>query len=422
MGTAIEVNHVWKKFYRGEFNDSLRDAIPAMLKSMVGLGPSRTELQKGDFWALKDVDFKVEEGESVALIGHNGAGKSTLLKIFSKILKPNRGNIKVNGRMRALIEIGSGFHGDLTGRENIFLNGSILGMSRKEIASKFDAIVDFAGIEDFLDMPVKRYSSGMYARLGFAVAAHLEPEILIVDEVLSVGDAAFQKKCLGKMNEVAHEGRTVIFVSHNMAAVRNLCQRSILFDHGTMVMDGPTKDVVEKYYYLLRQQQHDLQTECDNIKDRKAYITKVLMGTNPDNLTENATCYTNGPLYIRIYFHVNQPLNISNLNIVFINSDEEHLIGFNSYITEKQIGYVEHGGYIQYYVPHTPFTAGRYLYGAALFEYESVSEPRKRLSHFAPDNYLDVMHIDMPSWNFSKGYSQKFFAPYSWDICFDEYN
>lgn len=194
--------------------------------------PQSNGTSKERVLGLKDVDFNVEEGESVALIGHNGAGKSTLLKIFSKILKPNRGNIKVNGRLRSLIEIGSGFHGDLTGRENIFLNGSILGMSRKEIQSKFDAIVDFAGIEEFLDMPVKRYSSGMYARLGFAVAAHLEPEILIVDEVLAVGDLAFQKKCLGKMNEVAHEGRTIVFVSHNMTAVRNLCQRSILFNHG----------------------------------------------------------------------------------------------------------------------------------------------------------------------------------------------
>ncbi len=422
MGTALEVNHVWKKFNRGEFNDSLRDAIPAMLKGMVGLGASRAELQKNEFWALKDVDFKVEEGESVALIGHNGAGKSTLLKIFSKILKPNRGTIKVNGRMRALIEIGSGFHGDLTGRENIFLNGSILGMSRKEIKSKFDAIVDFAGIEDFLDMPVKRYSSGMYARLGFAVAAHLEPDILIVDEVLSVGDIAFQKKCLGKMNEVTKEGRTVVFVSHNMTAVRNLCPRSILFDHGAMLADGNTEDVVQKYFYQFRQQQHDLQSECDKIKDRKAYITKVLMGTSPETLSENTTCYTSEPLYIRVYFHVNKPLNISNLHIVFINSDEEHLLGLNTVITEKQIGYVEHGGYVQFVIPHVPFAAGRYLYGAALFEYESIGEHRKRLSHFAPDNYLDVMQINTPSWKFSNGYSQKFFVPYSWDIHFDENN
>ena len=422
MGTALEVNHVWKKFNRGEFNDSLRDAIPAMFKSLVGLGPSRAELQKNEFWALKDVDFKVEEGESVALIGHNGAGKSTLLKIFSKILKPNRGSIKVNGRLRSLIEIGSGFHGDLTGRENIFLNGSILGMSRKEIKSKFDAIVDFAGIEEFLDMPVKRYSSGMYARLGFAVAAHLEPDILIVDEVLSVGDIAFQKKCLGKMNEVTKEGRTVVFVSHNMTAVRNLCPRSILFDHGNMLADGNTEDVLKKYFQQLRQQQYDLQAECNNIENRKAYITKVLMGTSPDSLTENATCYTNGPLYIRVYFHVNQPLNISDLHIVFINSDEEHLIGLHTNITEKQIGYIEHGGCIQFYVPNTPFVAGRYLYGAALFEYESAISPYKRLSHYAPDNYLDVTHIDMPSWNFTKGYVQKLFVPYSWDIHFDENN
>ena len=415
MSTAIEVNHVWKKFNRGEFNDSLRDAVPAMLKSMVGLGPSRAELQKNEFWALKDVNFKVEEGESVALIGHNGAGKSTLLKIFSKILKPNRGNIKVNGRMRALIEIGSGFHGDLTGRENIFLNGSILGMSRKEIQSKFDAIVDFAGIEEFLDMPVKRYSSGMYARLGFAVAAHLEPEILIVDEVLAVGDLAFQKKCLGKMNEVASEGRTVVFVSHNMTAVRNLCQRAILFNHGEMVEDGPTGPVVEQYFKLLQQEQKEL-GENDRSQYQKAVITKTLVGATPELLSEKAFCQMNGDLYVRFYYHINEPVNNAVFGFVLIDYEQRHIIGCNTDITEKQIGRLESDGYIDFFIPRIPLTNGTYSLSVGLFERNPTTEQLIRYDHRNYLNCLEVGLVNMEGWTFSKGFYQSCFVPYEWEI------
>ena len=415
MGTAIEVNHVWKKFYRGEFNDSLRDAVPAMLKSMVGLGPSRTELQKNEFWALKDVNFKVEEGESVALIGHNGAGKSTLLKIFSKILKPNRGNIKVNGRMRALIEIGSGFHGDLTGRENIFLNGSILGMSRQEIASKFDAIVDFAGIEDFLDMPVKRYSSGMYARLGFAVAAHLEPEILIVDEVLAVGDIAFQRKCLGKMNEVTKEGRTVVFVSHNMSAVRNLCQRAILFDHGEMVKDGPTGIVVEEFFKKLQQEQKEL-GEKDRSVYQKAIITKTLLGSSLSTLGEKAFCHMNGELYIRFYYHINEPIDNAVFYFVLIDYEQKHVIGCNTQLTEKQIGRLESDGYIDFYIPKLPLVSGLYSLSVGIFERNLKTEELHRFDHRNIVNCIEVGLVDMPNWHFSRGYYPSCFAPFEWNI------
>ncbi len=415
MGTAIEVNHVWKKFNRGEFNDSLRDAVPAMLKSMVGLGPSRTELQKNEFWALKDVNFKVEEGESVALIGHNGAGKSTLLKIFSKILKPNRGSIKVNGRMRALIEIGSGFHGDLTGRENIFLNGSILGMSRQEIASKFDAIVDFAGIEDFLDMPVKRYSSGMYARLGFAVAAHLEPEILIVDEVLAVGDLAFQKKCLGKMSEVASEGRTVVFVSHSMTAVRNLCQRAILFEHGEMKDDGPTGPVVDHYFKLLQQEQKEL-GENDRKQHQKAVITKTLVGATPEMLSEKAFCQMNGDLYVRFYYHINEPVNNAVIGFVLIDYEQRHIIGCNTRITEKQIGRLEKDGYIEFHIPKLPLTSGIYSLSVGIFERIGQSNDLQRFDHRNILNCIDVGLVNMPGWNFSEGFYQSCFIPYEWSI------
>jgi lipopolysaccharide transport system ATP-binding protein len=198
-------------------------------------------------WALRDVSFKVEQGEVLGIIGRNGAGKSTLLKILSRVTAPTSGKIKVKGRVASLLEVGTGFHPELTGRENVYLNGAILGMTKQEVTRKFDEIVDFAGVEKFIDTPVKRYSSGMYVRLAFAVAAHLEPEILVVDEVLAVGDAEFQKKCLGKMGEVAHEGRTVLFVSHNMAAIAGLCPRAALFDRGILVKDDKTERTISAY-------------------------------------------------------------------------------------------------------------------------------------------------------------------------------
>lgn len=203
-----------------------------------------------DFWALKDISFEVKQGDRIGIVGCNGAGKSTLLKIFSRITEPTIGRVSIKGRVASLLEVGTGFHPDLTGRENIFLNGAILGMSRAEIARKFDEIVDFAEIERFLDTPVKRYSSGMYVRLAFAVAAHLEPEILIVDEVLSVGDAQFQKKCLGKMEEVGGEGRTLLFVSHNMASIQRLCNSAIMLDQGKMVHFGVTDKVIASYLQM----------------------------------------------------------------------------------------------------------------------------------------------------------------------------
>ncbi len=205
--------------------------------------------KNGSFWALKDVSFDVEQGEVLGIIGRNGAGKSTLLKILSRITTPTTGTIKIKGRIASLLEVGTGFHPELTGRENIYLNGAILGMKKREIDAKYDDIVKFAEVEQFIDTPVKRYSSGMYVRLAFAVAAHLEPEILIIDEVLAVGDAAFQKKCLGKMGEVAKSGRTVLFVSHNMGAVQNLCPKTILLDGGHIKACSTTNNVIEEYLF-----------------------------------------------------------------------------------------------------------------------------------------------------------------------------
>jgi lipopolysaccharide transport system ATP-binding protein len=260
---AVRVDGLSKQYRIGALqkrHDTLRDQTVANLKSLfrrngpdpqsknVGSMGSGEEAGASDtFWALRDVSFEVKQGEVLGIIGRNGAGKSTLLKILSRITEPTRGRIEIEGRVSSLLEVGTGFSGELTGRDNVYLNGTILGMKRTEIARKFDEIVAFSGVEQFIDTPVKHYSSGMYLRLAFAVAAHLEPEILIVDEVLAVGDADFQKKCLGKMAGVADQGRTIFFVSHNMPAITRLCKRVIYLDEGRLRLDGTAHDVVKAY-------------------------------------------------------------------------------------------------------------------------------------------------------------------------------
>ncbi len=236
---VISVDNVSKRFVLAHDRPlNLADAARGLLRRK----------RREEFWALKDVSFEVERGEAIGIVGHNGAGKSTILKLLTRIMEPTEGRIRTRGRVSALIEVGAGFHPEMTGRENIYLNGSIIGMSQREIAAKFDEIVAFAELEKFIDTPVKRYSSGMYARLGFSVAAHVDPEILICDEVLSVGDGLFQKKCIKKMTNVREkEGATVLFVSHNMVAVQNLCERAIWLRKGEVVRDGPVREVVNKY-------------------------------------------------------------------------------------------------------------------------------------------------------------------------------
>ena len=250
---VIAIENLGKRYAIGREakRDGMRHVIESAIRNPWTWLQARRKSREVDIWALKDVSLKINQGEVVGLIGNNGAGKSTLLKILSRITVPTEGRLRVKGRIASLLEVGTGFHQELTGRENIFLNGAILGMRRAEIVRKFDEIVEFSGIQEFLDTPVKRYSSGMYVRLAFAVAAHLEPEILLIDEVLAVGDAGFQKKCLGKMENFAQSGRTVLFVSHNMDAVRRLCQRAVLFDAGKVRADGDVDTVVEDYFSRL---------------------------------------------------------------------------------------------------------------------------------------------------------------------------
>jgi lipopolysaccharide transport system ATP-binding protein len=243
---AVVFDRVWKKFFRGERHDSLRDAVTALVTRPFTRRRDQ-DLEAKEFWALRDVSFAVEPGEALGIIGPNGAGKSTTLKLLTRILKPTRGACRVRGRVGALIEISAGFHPDLTGRENLYLQGAILGMPRREVSRKIDAIIDFAGIRDFIDTPVKRYSSGMNARLGFAIAAHVDPDVLLIDEVLAVGDFMFQQKCYERLADFRRQGAAIVFVSHNMQAIVSLCDRAMLLRPGREPVVGPVGEVAAAY-------------------------------------------------------------------------------------------------------------------------------------------------------------------------------
>jgi len=304
---AISVENLGKCYQIGELENyyTLRDSLTNIIKYPFKLISNGGDVKKKSeieyIWALKDVNFEVKHGEIIGIIGRNGAGKSTLLKVLSRITTPTEGRVKINGRVGSLLEVGTGFHPELTGRENIYLNGSILGMSKKEIERKFDEIVDFAEIEKFLDTPVKRYSSGMYVRLAFAVAAHMEPEILIIDEVLAVGDIAFQKKCLGKMDDVSKQGRTILFVSHNMTSINQLCEKSILLEEGQIVEYSQTEIVLNKYFSM----QLNTSTKKYNLNNNeisnlrfytcdKNYLEKNLFKTSDEiGITIEFSCFSN---------------------------------------------------------------------------------------------------------------------------------
>lgn len=323
---AIRVNGLGKKYRIAHetaayktLGETITRAVKAPFRRLAGDAPSRTI---EEFWALKDVSFEVKRGEVIGIIGRNGAGKSTLLKILSRITTPTEGTVEVHGRIGSLLEVGTGFHPELSGRENIYLSGSILGMKRSEIDAKFDEIVKFAEMERFLDTPVKRYSSGMYVRLAFAVAAHLEPEILIIDEVLAVGDAAFQKKCLGKMGDVAKEGRTVLFVSHNMTAIKNFCNRALLIRNGAVFFKGSVEATIEKYLeersLLVSSRRWSLKSERP--KNTSVAIDQIsISGGQGVQLNE---IYTDTPFSIDVDFEVISPSAIVGFTVILYDSEE----------------------------------------------------------------------------------------------------
>ncbi|TWU27188.1 Teichoic acids export ATP-binding protein TagH [Novipirellula galeiformis] len=295
MTLSITVNDLSKHYKLGLTHaGSIRELTNGMVRRVFHRSPpdkstvlDESRVEDGHFWALKDVSFDVGQGEAVGIIGKNGAGKSTLLKILSQITRPTTGRAVLHGRVASLLEVGTGFHPELTGRENVYLNGTILGMRKREINRQLDSIVDFAGVEKFLDTPVKRYSSGMTVRLGFAVAAHLDPEILIVDEVLAVGDAEFQKRCIKKMQNVAESGKTVLFVSHNMAAIRNLCSHSILLQNGRLVANGATEYVLGQYLSQGSQQQEiHWRAKDSDCAGADAAVLEMRIGTKNERRSE----------------------------------------------------------------------------------------------------------------------------------------
>lgn len=379
MSSVISVEYLSKKYIIGHqkqeryttLRDVLTEGAMRFTRRLIHPFAAEDDPTHEVFWALRDVSFNIQQGDRMGIIGRNGAGKSTLLKILSRITEPTSGRVSIKGRLASLLEVGTGFHPELTGRENIFLNGAILGMSNAEIKKKFDEIVAFAEVEKFLDTPVKHYSSGMYVRLAFAVAAHLEPEILIVDEVLAVGDAQFQKKCMGKMETVGKEGRTVIFVSHNIGAVRSLCSRALLLDKGALLIDDEPSKVIEKYTSSLR----------------SAAINKVVESANEDGLLHNADAVitkvkvcnaaqsseflidTDTPFQIEICFTVTREGASIGLNLIAHDGDNNCVFGsINNHETNWYGQSMPKGKYKSICsIPKHFFNNGLYSIGVVLF-------------------------------------------------------
>jgi lipopolysaccharide transport system ATP-binding protein len=334
---AIQVVNLSKLYHIGgpqknydRFGDQLVDMVAApfrrAIKLVRGQASSAAELDQ-ELWALDDVSLEIKHGEAVGVIGRNGAGKSTLLKILSRITEPTSGYADIYGRVGSLLEVGTGFHPELTGRENVYLNGAILGMKKAEIDRKFDEIVAFAEIDKFIDTPVKHYSSGMYVRLAFSVAAHLEPEILLVDEVLAVGDLAFQRKCLGKMDDVAHEGRTVLFVSHNMGLMQTFCTRGILLQGGKIVKDGSISDAVDSYLKSIEQNETQNLAERE---DRKGQGKIKLIGIEVFSCREGASSILKTGEAVRFIFHVNDRVPGMNMNFSILDHIGQPVMQFRT--------------------------------------------------------------------------------------------
>lgn len=377
MTTAISVNNLGKRYQIGAAEtrfryNMLRDVLvdtvyaPVRLAKAV-IGKSERRANKNFVWALKDVSFDLEEGKVLGIVGRNGAGKSTLLKILSRVTEPTEGTVMVRGRVGSLLEVGTGFHPELTGRENIYMNGAILGMKRAEIDSKFDEIVDFSEVSQFIDTPVKRYSSGMYLRLAFAVAAHLEPEILVVDEVLAVGDAEFQRKCLGKMSDVAQQGRTVLFVSHNMSAILRLTQEAIVLKKGQLIKRAPTPEAVDFYLASGQAETGERKWEANEIPAEAAPFTPIAIRIRDGKGNIVDTVRSTEPAVIEWEYQLDAP--VTGLRVgMYLNTMRGEYV-FTAFDTDdarqfEQFGARQAGRYIsRCEIPADFFNEGRYYLG-----------------------------------------------------------
>ncbi|MFI5148639.1 MAG: ABC transporter ATP-binding protein [Bacteroidia bacterium] len=367
MDPVIRVEHLSKSYVLRHKEQvaytTMRDTLMRQAKTMFGRSGERAP-GKETFWALDDVSFELRQGDRLGIIGRNGAGKSTLLKLLSRIVTPTKGRITIEGRVASLLEVGTGFHPELSGRENIFLNGAILGMDKQEIKSKFDEIVAFAEVEKFLDTPVKRYSSGMYVRLAFSVAAHLDPEILIVDEVLAVGDAVFQKKCLTRMQEVAGQGRTILFVSHNMAAIQNLCDSCIYLKNGRLISQGRTDEVVASYLKSGTESQViQLADRTDRTGNGRIKFESVRLKDEQRN--DTGVLQSGKTARIRIAFTKPGTETLNNLQVAFALDDEngQRVAHINNELTNEIFESVEPGAHqIEIEIPRFPFCQGLYSF------------------------------------------------------------
>jgi lipopolysaccharide transport system ATP-binding protein len=401
---------------RETLNRTLGETLMATARRFNPLRGPRDHAET-EFWALKDVSFTIKSGEIVGIIGRNGAGKSTLLKVLARITEPTAGHAEVYGRLGSLLEVGTGFHPDLTGRENIYLNGSILGMARREIERKFDEIVAFAELERFLDTPVKHYSSGMYVRLAFAVAAHLEPEILLVDEVLAVGDAAFQKKCLGKMSEVAQDGRTVLFVSHNTAALLGFCQRGILLEHGKVIADDKIEAVIQRYLSNLRvTTPWDLSDYRERQGAGRVRFTAVTFEDLQGNPLEQGV--SGKPLVVKLQYqsagngHA-QPLPNCRAAVTFFDMLGQPLFNCSSeLVIQNPITLAPHGQ-LRCVIPRLPLSRGQYLLTLFLQVNREIEDWIENAIEFevVDGDFYGTGRLYPPGWN-GKGV----LVPHQWQM------
>lgn len=390
MGSVAIRAEGLSKHYRlgaGVQHNTLRDQVMHRLKSLTRWGAGQSETDPS-FWAVNDISFEVQHGEVLGIIGHNGAGKSTLLKILSRITQPTRGTADIYGRVSSLLEVGTGFHSELTGRENIFLNAAMLGMRRQEVRRKFDEILAFSGVEQFIDTPVKRYSSGMYVRLAFGVAAHLEPEILIVDEVLAVGDASFQQKCLGKMEEVSRSGRTVLIVSHNMTIIEGLCERAILLEKGRIARMGKTHTVVEGYADAIRTQ---ASTAIEDREDRvglgEILLTKIELLDGARHAV--AAAITGRDIIIRMHYRCAEQKEFRNCRVsISVNGRKgQDLFVLSTDIVDPTPLTLKGTGYVDFIVPELPLTGGAYFFQSYI---ESNGQAQDWIKNVAPFPVLDA--------------------------------
>lgn len=366
---TVHVENIGKRYRIGgpkEPYGTLRDSIVSKVQAPMKRMRGRKEFGADEFWALRDVSFNLKHGEVLGIIGRNGAGKSTLLKILSRITEPTTGRARIHGQVGSLLEVGTGFHPELTGRENIFLNGAVLGMSKRNIDKHFDEIVAFAEIAQFLDTPVKRYSSGMYTRLAFSVAAHLDPGVLIVDEVLAVGDAAFQRKCLGKMNDVSKSGKTVLFVSHNLASVQSLCNTAILLEEGRLISSGNVSDVVNTYLGLDEQQRGraDLAGQRSRSGNGRARYTRARLLNHDGNVV--SAIQSGRAFAVELTFTCVEPILRPVFGVVLFSSMKQRISTWRTKELRKDIGAAANGGTVTLAIEGLHLFPGNYTLGGTI--------------------------------------------------------